>query len=316
MKKARIFFLVILLLVSSQAFSQEVTCFIGKQQAEFPGMILAQEKGIYKKYGLNVKFVSGGRGIALSYLTRGKVMFTTLMLPTAIQLYSEKQPILNVAQIIKSSSFMIVSKRANHIRAINDLNGKRIGMFGEELQVVGDAFVKRYNLNVTILPRGASVNLLLMDCVDALIVKSYSDYHNIINSGIDSTALIAFYYKDIQLNFPEDGMYCLESTYKNNPEICKKFVQATLEGWQYMYDHPAESIDCVMKYVKSKSITMNYSQMRWTIYGLHGLLNTDGKKHVTGLLNQQDYNTTTGLLEKLGLVKKAPAFNAINRSNQ
>ncbi len=314
MKRIRFFVFVILLLLSNQAFSQEVTCFIGKQQAEFPGQILAQEKGIYKKYGLSVKFVSGGRGIALSYLTRGKVMFTTLMLPTAVKLYSEKQPIVNLAQLLKSSSFMVVSKKAGNIKSINDLNGKSIGMFGEELQVIGDAFVKKYNLNLTVMPRGASVNLLLMDCVDALIVKSYSDFHNIINSGIDSSSLSAFYYKDIQLNLPEDGLYCLESTYKTNPELCKKFIQATLEGWQYMYDHPEESIDCVMKYVKSKSITMNYSQMRWTVYGLHGLLNTDGKKHVTGLLSQQDYNTTAWLLEKLGLVKKAPAFNAINRS--
>jgi len=243
-------------------------------------------------------------------------MFTTLMLPTAVQLYSEKQPIVNLAQLLKSSSFMVVSKRASHIRGISDLNGKRIGLFDEELQVVGDAFVKKYNLKLTVLPRGASVNLMLMDCVDALIVKSYSDFHNIINSGIDSIALSAFYYKDIQLNFPEDGLYCLESTYKSNPELCKKFIQATLEGWQYMYDHPEESVDCVMKYVKSKSITMNYSQMRWTVTGLRGLLNVDGKKHVTGVLNQKDYNYTAWLLEKLGLVKKAPAFNAINRSNQ
>ncbi len=316
MRTARGFFFIILFLFSFQAFSQDVTCFIGKQQAEFAGQILAQEKGIYKKYGLNVKFVSCGRGIALSYLTRGKVMFTTLMLPTAVQLSSEKQPIVNLAQLLKSSSFMIVSKRANHIRTISDLNGKRIGMFEEELQVIGDAFIKKYNLKLTVLPRGASVNLLLMDCVDALIVKSYSDFHNIINSGFDSTALTAIYYKDILLNFPEDGLYCLESTYKANPEICKKFTKATLEGWQYMYDHPAESIDCVMKYLKSKNITINYSQMRWVVNGLFGLLNVDGKKHVTGLLNQQDYNTTASLLEKLGLVKKAPAYNTINRSNQ
>jgi NitT/TauT family transport system substrate-binding protein len=316
MKKARLFFLAILLLVSCQAFSQEVTCFIGKQQAEFPGMILAQEKGIYKKYGLNVKFASGGRGIAYSYLQRGKVMFTTLMLPTAIQSYTSRLPIVNLAQIMKSSSFMVVSKKQSGIKSIKDLNGKRIGILGEEQQIVGDAFIKYNNLNVTVVPRGASANLLLMDCVEALILRSYSEFHYIINSGIDSSSLTAFYYKDNQLNFPEDGLYCLESTYKANPELCKKFIRATLEGWQYMVDHPEESIDCVMKYVKSKSLTMNYSQMKWNVRSLLGLLNLDGKKHVSGQLNQKDYESTARLLEKLGLVKKAPPFNAINRSNQ
>jgi NitT/TauT family transport system substrate-binding protein len=315
MNKARFFFLVILLLSSCPLFSQEVTCFIGKQQAEFPGLIMAQEKGIYKKYGLQVKFVSAGRNIAYAYLKSGKVMFSTLMLPTAIQLYSSKTPIVNLAQILKSSSFMVVAKKSSGIMSTQDLRGRKIGVFGDEQQIVCDAFIKNNNLSVTTMPRGASVNLLLMDCVEALILRSYSDFHYIVNSGVDSSSLTSFYYKDIQLNFPEDGLYCLESTYKANPELCNRFIKATLEGWQYMYDHPNESTDCVLNYVKSKSLTMNYSQMQWTVNSLRGLLNLDGKNQMTGQLNQKDYENTARLLEKLGLIKNAPTFNVINRSN-
>ena len=303
MKRIHVLFLIVLLLSSCPLFSQEVTCFIGRQQAEFPGMIMAQEKGIYKKYGLQVKFVSTARNIAFSYLKRGKVMFTTLMLPTAIQAYTPQMPIVNLAQIMKSSSFMVVAKKSSGIRRIDDLNGKKLGMLGDEQEVICDAFVKHHNLHVTSIPRGASVNLLLMDCVEALIVRSYSDFNYIINSGIDSTSLTSFYYKDDQLNFPEDGLYCLGSTYKANPELCKKFIKATLEGWQYTIDNPAETIECVMKYVKSKSLTMNYSQMKWTVNNLRGLLNLDGRKHMTGQLNQKDY-------------EKAPTFDLINRSIQ
>jgi len=316
MIKARLFFFTILLLLTHSTFSQEITCFISsRQQQQSLGLVMAQEKGIYKKFGLHVTFVVGSKNIAYSYLAKKKVMFAPLLLPTAIKLYSSKEPIVNVAQILNSSSFMVVAKKSSGIKSIKDLNNKKIGVFGGEQQVVCDAFIKYYNLNVTQIPRGNSVNLLLMDCVEALIVRSYDDFHYIINSGIDSTSLTAFYFKDSPLNFPEDGLYCLEKTYKSNPELCRKFIRATLEGWKFAADNPSETIECVMRYVKTKNVTMNHSQMKWIVNSLRGLVNRDKNNNITGQLLQSDYDRTAQFLQKLGLVKQTPQFTSINRSN-
>lgn len=81
------------------------------------------------------------------------------------------------------------------------------------------------------------MNLFLLDGVDAASAMWYNEYHTIINSGVNAEELTVFHLAGYSLNFPEDGIYCLKKFVQNNPGLVRDFVQASLEGWQYTFDH-------------------------------------------------------------------------------
>ena len=55
-------------------------------QAQFAGYYMAQEKGIYAKYGLDITFLQGGPNLSsMDALFNGQADFATTWLTTAIQ---------------------------------------------------------------------------------------------------------------------------------------------------------------------------------------------------------------------------------------
>ena len=53
----------------------------------------------------------------------------------------------------------------------------------------------------------------------------YNEYHTILNSGLNADDLTLFFFSRLGLNFPEDGIYCMEETLREDPELCEAFVQ-------------------------------------------------------------------------------------------
>ena len=83
-------------------------------------------------------------------------------------------------------------------------------------------FLNKNNIKAEVIPINEGINLFLKDAVDICAVMHYNEYNSLYNYGIDTDELSAFYFKDSGMNFPEDGIYCMEKTLKNDPELCKK----------------------------------------------------------------------------------------------
>ena len=117
---------------------------------------------------------------------------------------------INIGQIIQRSAFILLAKKSRGINKPEDINNKKVSLWGEEFQIQPRAFFKKYNLKVKIIPQGLSVNLFLGDGVDVASAMWYNEYHTILNSGLNPEELTTFFFYDCGLNFPEDGIYTLE----------------------------------------------------------------------------------------------------------
>jgi NitT/TauT family transport system substrate-binding protein len=111
------------------------------------------------------------------------------------------------------------------------MNGKKVGLWGPIFQIQPKAFIKKYNLNVKIIRQSFSVNLFLRDGVDVASAMWYNEYHTILNSGLNPDELTTFLFHQHGLNFPEDGIYTMKDTFQRDPDLCKAFVKASIEGW-------------------------------------------------------------------------------------
>lgn len=284
-------------------------------QAQFAGYFVARDLGIYKKYGLDVTILNGGPGApTVKALEEKKADFVTMPLPAAIEKRSAGARIVNVAQIICRSSLMFVTKKKNGINSPKDMNGKKIGYWRNDFIGIPMAFFKKYDIQAQFLPINYSVEMFLADGVDAITVMWYNEYHKIINSGINPEELNTFFFFEHDLNFPEDGIYVHEDTLNGDPELCRKFVAASIEGWRYAFDNEEQTLDIVIKYIKEAHMMANKANQRWMLNRMRDLINPKDANQPLGELVEKDYLKTVNVLIESGSIKTAPEYGIFYKS--
>ena len=313
-----IFFVLIAILVPQSATAEQSSrkaSFIPHwvPQAQFAGYYVAYEKGIYKKYGIDLNILKGGpENSALEFLEEGKADFATMWLSTAIQKRSQGLKLLNIGQIVQRSALMLVAKKSRGINKPGDINNRKVSLWKEEFQIQPKAFFKKYNLKVKVIPQSFSVNLFLRDGVDVASAMWYNEYHTILNSGINPEELTTFFFYDYGLNFPEDGIYTLEKNFKKDPSLSCAFVKASIEGWQYAFAHPDEALDIVLKYMSIAKIPANRVHQKWMLKRMKDLISPRDSKMPIGTLLKSDFLRVEKEMEENGFIKGTPEFESFH----
>lgn len=213
-------------------------------QAQFAGYYVALDQGFYKDAGLDVEIMHPSAQISsLDFLKNGKAHIVSSFLMDGIELRLAGLPLVNIGQLSQHSALMMVTKKKSGIATIEQLRGKRIGIWSSGFDDILYAFMKEKAIEMEVVPILNSINLFLMGGVDALVVTNFNEYDQIINSGVNEDELNKFYFANYGYDVPEDGLYCLEDTYKTKKESLKKFVLATLKGWEYAGGNKEYTID-------------------------------------------------------------------------
>ncbi len=271
-----------------------------KPQAQFAGYYVAMEKGIYKKYGLDV-----------SIPENGPADFSVLWLSSALKQRSGGVDLVNIGQIVQRSGLMFVAHKKSGIEKPQDLSGKKVSFWQGDLQLQPKAFLRTYGLRVMEVPQAYSVTLFLMGGVDAAAAMWYNEYHTIISSGVDPDELTTFFFSDHGLNVPEDGLYCLRATLENDPQAAADFVRASLEGWRYAFEHQDEAVTIVLKFMAQAHVPANRVHQRWMLARMKDLV----MARPLGTLDKGEYQRLAQAMAEDGLIKDAPVFEDFYRFN-
>ncbi|MDY6970850.1 MAG: ABC transporter substrate-binding protein [Thermodesulfobacteriota bacterium] len=308
---------VLLLFIASESWAEQTALkkvsFIPQwvPQAQFAGYYLAYEKGIYKKYGIDLTIIPGGPDNPPSDLIeKGKAKFATLWLSTGIQIRAQGIEIVNIGQMLQRSALMLVAKKSSGIRTPKDMNGKKVGLWGPVFQIQPKAFIEKFNLDVRVVRQSYSVNLFLRDGVDVASAMWYNEYHTILNSGLNPDELTTFFFHEYGLNFPEDGIYTLDENFKKDPELCRAFLRASIEGWMYGFAHPDEALDTVMKNLKKEHIPATRVHQKWMLDRMEDLMLPGDASIPIGRLLPEDYYRVAEGLKENGLIEETPDFSS------
>ena len=278
--------------------------------AQFAGYYVGNVKGIYRKYGIDVEIIPYNPQKKLSELMySGKPCFALLWLSNAIRQKSGGLDIVDIAQLSTRSSLMLLAKKTSGIKTIQDMDGKKAGIWaGYEMQP--KALFKKFNVNVEIIPIGSTNNLFLNDGVEITNASWYDEYHSILNSGYNKEELETFFFWEYDLNFLEDGIYALQYTVDKYPGLCHDFVQATLESLLYAFDHPEESIAIVLQ-LQRDEIPASRAHQQWMLDRFRDLLLQPGRVINTELPEKQ-YQQVAKILLDAGLIRKIPAYGTFH----
>ncbi len=279
-------------------------------QSQFAGYYVAYEKGFYTDRGLDVKILRGGPDFPPSeLLPTGQADFGTMFLTAGIVKRAKGFKLINIGQLVQRSAQMLVAKKSSGIKVAADINGKKVGLWGEEFQILPRAFFQQHHLTVKIIPQGATMNLFLRGGVEVASAMWYNEYYRIIQAGVDPEELTAFLLSDYGLKFPEDGIYCRESLFKKDPLVGVNFVRASLAGWKYAFAHMDEALDIVMKYVNAANIATNRVHQKWMLERMQDIMLPPGAAVPMGCLQEETYNQVARELKNYSLIDNIPEFH-------
>lgn len=288
-------------------------------QAQFAGYYVAREKGFYREAGVDLEIRAGGPDtLASRELAEGEVEFATMFLATGIQRRAEGMPIVHLAQIVQRSALMIVARKDSGITSPRDLDGKRVSLWDNEFQLQPQALFQRLGIAPELVPQGGTVNLFLRGGVTALSAMWYNEYHTLLASGLDPSELTVFSFADYELNFPEDGIYCLQTTWDEDPEMCRAVVAATLRGWRYAFDNPEEALDIVLAHMREARIPACRAHQRWMLARMRDIVMPAGNRRDDGLsrmgrLDRLGYQRMASALLEQGHIPFAPTYERFAR---
>ncbi len=283
-------------------------------QAQFAGYMIAVEKGFYRDAGLEVTVLRGGPGRdGLVAVRDGRADFCTEWLSSAIQARSSGLSVVNIGQIIQRSSLMLLARKRCGVAAPKDLNGRTIAVWPGAFEIQPKAFFRKYDLSVKIIPNYTTVELFLRGAVDVTAAMWYNEYHLVLNSGLNPGELTCFFFRDYGLDFPEDGIYCLAETFEKDPEMCRNFVDASLKGWAYAFEHKEEALDIVMAYARRANTGTNRAHQRWMLDRMQDVIRISERSDGGGRLTRDDFDLVVSVLKRLGLIDVSPVYDEFYR---
>jgi NitT/TauT family transport system substrate-binding protein len=278
-------------------------------QAQFSGYYAALEQGFYRERGLDVEIIPGGPAVdSLAYLADGKAEFATAFLTGAITAAGGGAEIVDVCQVVNRSNLLLIAHR-DKVKDRDDLDGARVSLWGSSFQSAYIGFFETADVDPRILPQYYSVNLFLLGGADACAAMEYNEYETIVQSGVDPGDLTVFSMQKNGFGFPEDGVYTTARNAERNPELCRAFAEATLEGWAYCRDHPEEALQSVMSHARDAHVPTNGVHQRWMLdHILTAIYPTETDAWEPGVLSRVEYERTRAVMIGEGLIGSAPSY--------
>jgi len=279
-------------------------------QTQFAGYYMAREKGIFAQYGLDVDIMHGSADSdSLERVVSGQADFGTAFLSTAMERRSKGDQLVNIAQIVQRSALMLVARKNSGIKTIKDLDGARIGTWGSKFQIQPQSLFLRENLHVTFVRQSPSFELFMRGGLDATLAMWYNEYHRLMAYGLNPEEMTTFFFSDLDLNQPEDGIYCLESTLNKSHDTAAALVQASVKGWEYAFAHPEETVDTLLAIMKDNKVRANRAHQTWMLARMRDIILVQNRSKMDTRLDHVDFDNTKIELLRTGVITTDIAYN-------
>ena len=219
-------------------------------QCQFAGYYVALEKGYYREEGIDLTIRPGASDSnPIQLVNISAVHFGTRWLADLISAVDKGVPVISVAQILRSSGLVLVARADSGIRHPRDFAGKRVGIwfFGNEVQFY--ALMSQVGVDVSkvrVSPLQASFKAFLTREYDVINTMTYNELPTLLKS-VKREQLRVFDFADYGLDFPGDVLFTRSVLLKENPDLVRRMVRATLRGWRDAIDNPEEAVSIVLK---------------------------------------------------------------------
>lgn len=214
-------------------------------EAEFVGYYVAEAKGFYEDQGLEVKIVEGAPGApATDRLLNDAATFAVTSFAEQRDLVTQGEPVVAVMTAFQIPPLVIFSLAESSVDDPSDLVGKRVGtttnywkkVLRETLTAAGVDPADVTAVDV----RTDQMHLLYEGSVDAWLGYAQAEP---IAAQVAGHPVKCIYPADFEIGGYEGLLITKESTIAGDPDLVRRFVKATYDGWRYAVEHADEAAE-------------------------------------------------------------------------
>lgn len=242
--------------------------------AQFAGFYAADQKGYYAEEGLAVTFIEGGPRIdRLPAVLQGQAQFG---ISGATELFAgraKSQPVRAVAVVLRRDPFAFFALAESGIVRPEDFAGRRLQVYLRarpilrammaQVGVTPEQYTEDHEANFEDLYTG-KVDVVTGFVTAQLLQAEQAGYHlNVIHPD------------DYGVHFYTDIIFTTDELIATEPDLVTRFLRASLKGWTYAVEHPAEAGALVAHYNPAADIELENAQMAASL----PLVNT-GEDHI------------------------------------
>lgn len=226
-------------------------------QFQFAGYYAAQLKGFYKDEGLDVSIIEGSvQRPPVSKVLDGEADFG-ITGSDILYDFVQGKPVVITSVIFQHSPYVFMTLKESQIRVSSDLYKKRVMVSNDQGWVLLKSLFLKEGINmdaIQILKHSWNNNDLITGKTDAMSGYSTVEPYQLKQRGYDVSLINP---KDYGLDFYGDLIFTSEKYAKKNPEIVKKFNDASAKGWEYALSNKEEIIEYILKLpgVKERGLT-------------------------------------------------------------
>jgi ABC-type nitrate/sulfonate/bicarbonate transport system substrate-binding protein len=213
------------------------------------GMYVALAKGWYKQQGLDVKILPYASGTAPEVLVAsGKADVAVSSTEGVVAAAAAGSPVVSIAAIIQHNTSGFIARSDSGIKNTRDLDNK---IDGDSDTPVEDAIVK------TIIQKDGGKGVfthanLDVDSMQALANKKIDFFWAFAGWEViqaNQQGIPVIYFPSLAYGIPDyytPVLVASPTEIKQKPELLKKFMAATSEGYTYAIKHPKEAADILI----------------------------------------------------------------------
>lgn len=290
-------------LFSVHAFSQTpVTLALNwKAEPEFGGFYAALLQGFYKKQGLDVTVLEGGSGTpTVQMLANNKVEFAIVSADEIIlsQDRNPKSKVVGLFAVYQKAPYIVMTHAEKDFKTLKDVFMSPGTLSMQSGLPYYQYLVKKFGKpNVKVVPYLGGVSNFVHD-------KNFSQQGFLTTEPLSAEKLGAktksFLIADEGFNPYLVVIAATEETIKKKPELVKKLVQASREGWQaYLKDPVATN-----KHMATLNKALDLETFNKAADIQKPLIET--KDSALGTMTEDRWKTLVEQLKELKLIKTSP----------
>jgi len=276
-------------------------------QAQFAGFYTADKKGFYKENNISIDLRPGGVDFpATKMVASGDSQFGVAGAIELILAREKGMPVVAIATIYRKNPFVFIAKKSSGITKPQDFIKKKVGY---TLDVFEEVTYRALMKNAGINPSQYEEVPVKYDMSPFFSGEFDVWPAYIINQAITAKEkgfeINVIWPSDYGINLYADTIFTTEDMIKNKPDLVKRFLNATLKGWDYAVKNPDEAARYTLEYSSALNYIHEKSMMNTSV----GLIIPDDKP--IGWMEREKWEEMQKLLLEYGFMKNAIDLNKV-----
>ena len=304
-------------------------------QAQFAGYFVAIDQEFYEEEGLEVTVLDGGNVNPTVQVASGNADFGTDWIANMLVQREQGLEVVQIAQIYQDSGYRMVALQDSGIETFADLAGRRVGVWGFGNEFVAQAIFDVEGLTSDLDPTASNpdVNAVIYAFDPALVfpnevevasVMTYNELDQVVGLGYELDGLNILDPADIDAELLEDLIFTtpellatedFKGSGVSGQEVAERFLRATIRGWEYAVENPAEAVEIVLGYcgdtcAGSGSTSSPEIHQSWQMDQVAQLVKPSENTEI-GALSEEAFNESVELLVQVGLINETLSYDEI-----